>query len=72
VVNYEKKFLINAPNLNWKNIDFQETFKELEFKVLAENDANLALLAEHFFARMSRNLKLHSFCILVRVLAELF
>lgn len=51
MVNYEKKFLINAPNLNWKNIDFQETFKELEFEVLAENDANLALLAEHFFCK---------------------
>ncbi len=50
IVNYDKKFLIYAPNLKWKNIDFQKAFEDIEVEVFVENDANLALMAEQFFS----------------------
>lgn len=50
MVNYEKKLLIYAPNLKWKNIDFQKAFEDLEWEVFVENDANLSLMAEQFFS----------------------
>ena len=51
MVNYEKKLLIFAPNLNWKNIDFQQEFVDLNMEVFVENDANLSLMAEQFFSQ---------------------
>jgi len=51
MVNYERKFLIYAPNLKWKNIDFQRAFEDLKMEVFVENDANLSLLAEQFFSK---------------------
>ncbi|MGJ8454483.1 ROK family transcriptional regulator [Pseudothermotoga sp. U03pept] len=51
MVNYEKKILIYAPNLKWKNIDFKKTFEDLKLEVFVENDANLSLMAEQFFSR---------------------
>lgn len=50
MVNSKEKILIHAPNLNWRMIDFQKAFKDLELDVLVENDANLSLFAEHFFS----------------------
>ncbi|WP_231845431.1 ROK family transcriptional regulator [Pseudothermotoga hypogea] len=51
MVNYEKKLLIFAPNLSWKNIDFQQEFVDLNMEVFVENDANLSLMAEQFFSQ---------------------
>lgn len=51
MVNYEKKLLIFAPNLSWKNIDFQGEFVDLNMEVFVENDANLSLMAEQFFSQ---------------------
>jgi len=51
MVNYDKKSLIYAPNLKWKNIDFQKAFENLKLEVFLENDANLSLMAEQFFSQ---------------------
>ncbi|KUK24555.1 MAG: ROK family protein [Thermotoga sp. 50_1627] len=51
MVNYEKKLLIFAPNLKWKNVDFQQEFADLNMEVFVENDANLSLMAEQFFSQ---------------------
>ncbi|MCD6550801.1 ROK family transcriptional regulator [Thermotoga sp.] len=51
IVNTKKKFLIHAPNLGWRDVDFREEFKNLEMDILVENDSNLSLLAEEFFSQ---------------------
>lgn len=51
IVNTESKFLIHAPNLGWRDIDFQKEFGNLDLEVLVENDSNLSLLAEEFFSQ---------------------
>ncbi|MGQ9856476.1 MAG: ROK family transcriptional regulator [Fervidobacterium sp.] len=50
MVDYKRKFLICAPNLDWKDLNLQTEFEEMGLEVLAENDANLSLLAELFFS----------------------
>lgn len=51
MVNFGNKVLIYAPNLKWKNIDFQKAFADLNLEVFVENDANLSLMAEKFFSQ---------------------
>ncbi|AEH51553.1 ROK family protein [Pseudothermotoga thermarum DSM 5069] len=51
VVNQEGQILVCAPNLNWSNVNLLEIFSKYGFKVIAENDANLSLLAEWFFSQ---------------------
>ncbi|PLV57684.1 ROK family transcriptional regulator [Thermotoga sp. SG1] len=51
IVNTEKKTLIHAPNIGWRDIDFQKEFEELDLEMLVENDSNLSLLAEEFFSQ---------------------
>ncbi|XQT34337.1 ROK family protein [Thermotoga neapolitana DSM 4359] len=51
IVNTEKRLLIHAPNLGWRDVDFQKEFEGLGFDVMVENDSNLSLLAEEFFSQ---------------------
>ncbi|AEH51745.1 ROK family protein [Pseudothermotoga thermarum] len=51
MVNNEKAFLIHAPNIGWKHIDFRKEFEDLGMEILADNDSNLSLLAELFFSQ---------------------
>ncbi len=50
VVNEEGTILFRAPNLNWRDINLLETFSKYGLQVIADNDANLSLLAEWFFS----------------------
>ncbi len=61
MVDYKRKLLICAPNLDWKDLNLQREFKEMGLEVLAENDANLSLLAELFFSNDVRESKVAFF-----------
>jgi len=61
IVNYEKKTLMCAPNLNWRDIDFEKEFEELGMEIFIENDANLSMLAERFFSPDVKNSKVAFF-----------
>ncbi len=49
IVNTEKGRIIYAPNLNWKNVDLKEMINP-KYKIMADNEANLSVLAESLFA----------------------
>lgn len=49
IVNCETKEIILAPNLGWYNIRIDEFFNE-DFDTLADNEANLSMLAEARYA----------------------
>ncbi|PLV58654.1 ROK family transcriptional regulator [Thermotoga sp. KOL6] len=51
IVNTERAVLVHAPNLGWRNVDFQKEFQDLNIDILVENDSNLSLLAEVFFSQ---------------------
>ncbi|BBJ28424.1 ROK family transcriptional regulator [Athalassotoga saccharophila] len=58
IVNTEMARIIYAPNLNWKNVDLKEMINH-KYKIMADNEANLSVLAESLFAddaRKSENL----------------
>ncbi len=54
IINLEKKFIINAPNLNWKNVSFSD-YKN--YNLIIENDSNLSILAEKIFSKKMQNVK---------------
>ncbi|MDI3495499.1 MAG: hypothetical protein PWQ72_1626 [Pseudothermotoga sp.] len=47
--------LLYAPNLKWHNVDFREHFARYGFEILIDNDSNLSLLGESFFAKDIKN-----------------
>ncbi|WP_041077250.1 ROK family transcriptional regulator [Thermotoga caldifontis] len=56
IVDTIKRVLLYAPNLNWHDIDFKEAFaRKSNVEVIVENDSNLSLLAESFYARDIKN-----------------
>ncbi len=57
-VDLKEGVLIFAPNLHWRNVPFRKFFSEsAKLKVMVENDANAAAIAEHLFggARFTRD-----------------
>lgn len=57
-VDLKEGVLVFAPNLHWRNVQFQKFFSEgTKLKVLIENDANAATIGEHLFggARFTRD-----------------
>ena len=49
-VDVERGVLIFSPNLQWRNVPFQQLFHEhTGLRVLVDNDANAAAVAEHLF-----------------------
>jgi len=50
MVDSEKGVLRFAPNLKWINVDFRRNFEKAGLEVIVENDSDLSLLAESFFA----------------------
>lgn len=57
-VDVDEGFLIFSPNLQWHNVAYRQIFQdETGLRVLVDNDANAAALAEHLFgaARHAHN-----------------
>lgn len=50
IVNCEKKEIVLAPNLGWYNVKIDELFNG-NFDILADNEANLSMLAEARYAK---------------------
>lgn len=56
IVDTIKGVLLYAPNLKWHDIAFREEFaKKSNVEIIVENDSNLSLLAESFYARDIKN-----------------
>lgn len=49
IVNVQKAIVIYAPNLNWRNLNLRDTVK-YPYRVIADNEANLSVLAESVFS----------------------
>lgn len=54
IVNSKENIILNAPNLNWHNININN-FEEKE-KYIIENDSNLSILAEKVFSNKLKNI----------------
>jgi glucokinase len=50
IVNVNKAKIIYIPNLNWENIDLKRALNE-PYRILADNEANLSILAESVFSQ---------------------
>lgn len=51
IVDDKKCELLYAPNLKWHDVDFKRCFGKYNFEIFADNDSNLSLLGESFFAK---------------------
>jgi len=51
IVDDQKCELLYAPNLKWHDVDFKRCFGKYGFEIFADNDSNLSLLGESFFAK---------------------
>lgn len=49
IVNAYKARIVYAPNLNWKNVDLKKII-DRKYKIIADNEANLSVLAESLFS----------------------
>ncbi|AAD35204.1 ROK family transcriptional regulator [Thermotoga maritima MSB8] len=56
MVDMEEKKILLAPNLEWENVNIKELLK-VDVPVLADNEANLSMLAEKYHSEDLRNVK---------------
>ncbi|KHC93418.1 XylR family transcriptional regulator [Thermotoga sp. Mc24] len=56
MVDMEEKKILLAPNLEWENVSIKELLK-VDVPVLADNEANLSMLAEKYHSEDLRNVK---------------
>ncbi|MFN3692122.1 MAG: ROK family transcriptional regulator [Fervidobacterium sp.] len=55
MVDIDKNVIINAPNLGWKNLPIND-YLSLKIPILADNEANLSVLAEKYYSKALHNL----------------
>ncbi|NUU95650.1 ROK family transcriptional regulator [Marinitoga sp. 1135] len=55
LVDVEKNIILLAPNLGWKNVNIEQ-FLKLDIPILADNEANLSVIAEKYHAKDLKNI----------------